>query len=129
MTPLVHLMRLDGPVTVWIAGADRVAAVTAIADAFGAREHSKLVILDGPAGSGRTFVLEQAYRVFAAAEHDTGRRYWPSELRPGHLVPDGFVPQGESSLERLWLAVDGDVAAGHAMHQLADWSAGCFSDW
>jgi hypothetical protein len=65
-------MRLDGRVTVWIAGADRVAAVTAIADAFGARGHSKLVILDGPAGSGLTFVLEQAYRVFAAAEHDTG---------------------------------------------------------
>ena len=79
-----------------------------------------MVVVDGPPGSGRTFVLEQAYRVFVAGSDGAGQRYWPSELTPGVLVPDGFVPQGESRLDRLWLAVEGDETAGHALHQLAD---------
>lgn len=103
----------------WVAGSDRLSAIVAVADS-GVLSGPQLVIVDGRHGSGRSFVLEQAYRVFVASENDSLDTYWPASLRSGALVADGFAPTSGSVLDRLWLGVDGDVLAGHGLHQLAD---------
>lgn len=104
----------------WVAGADRVTAITAVSQAFRQGGGPRLVIVDAPAGSGRTWVLEQAYRLFAVDDAGVEGRYWPDELPRGRLVPHLFVPGERSSLDRLWFAAAGGLTEGHALHQLAD---------
>lgn len=104
----------DGSGLAWVAGADRVEAAESIISEFRRLRESRVIVVDAPAGMGRTFLCELVYRRFAA-----GSSYWPEELPAGELNFRHLDIPANASLDQLWLAVSGDAAAGHPLHQLA----------
>ncbi len=102
----------------WLVGTDRWRRFAAITQAF--TDGERLVLRDAPAGAGRTYLVELAYRVLAHQRTGGAGRYWPERLEPGRLVPGTFTPEAGSSLEWLWLGLSGDRAAANPLHQLAD---------
>src|SRR5664280_498589 len=105
------------PMDALLIGADRIAAVTRLRDIFKAGR-PRMAVVVGPPGSGRTFVVEQLFRVFQTRHGNVDECYWPAELEQGKLFPSRFVPGSGSKLTELWLATSS--RADHPLHQLAD---------
>jgi hypothetical protein len=63
----------------WVVGADRVAAVSRLRQIFASPVPRVAVLVASP-GAGRTYVLEQLFKVFLRRSDDFDECYWPKEL-------------------------------------------------